>query len=78
MHEVFGRTLDNTLPYPLGDPGDLEPNLGEPRTEDPGPVRLQRLGLRPAGRHLHPQRPTEVGQITIPETADPDFHRRLR
>jgi hypothetical protein len=25
-----------------------------------------------------PSAPTEVGQITTPEIADPDFHRRLR
>lgn len=29
MHVLFGRTPDYTVPYPLGDPGDLEPNIGD-------------------------------------------------
>src|SRR5919106_1215471 len=29
MHELFARDPDFTLPYPLGDPGDLEPDIGE-------------------------------------------------
>jgi hypothetical protein len=29
LHLLFGRTPDYTLPYPEGDPGDLEPNVGE-------------------------------------------------
>lgn len=29
MHTLFGRAPDYTIPYPLGDPGDLEPNIGD-------------------------------------------------
>ena len=29
MHTLFGRTPDYAVPYPLGDPGDLEPNVGD-------------------------------------------------
>ena len=35
FHLMFNRTPDYTLPYPTGDPGDLEPNAGDrgPSTE---------------------------------------------
>src|SRR5918996_1501398 len=73
MHELFNRTPDFTLPYPLGDPGDLEPNIGDvgfdvdiTATFDGwGYVRV--LDTDPAST------PTEIAQITIPETADEDF-----
>ena len=73
MHELFNRTPDFTLPYPLGDPGDLEPNIGEVGFEVDitatfdgwGYVRV--LDTDPAST------PTEISQITIPETADEDF-----
>jgi hypothetical protein len=29
FHKLFGRPVDFTFPYPAGDPGDLEPNIGE-------------------------------------------------
>jgi hypothetical protein len=73
MHELFARTPDFTLPYPLGDPADLEPNIGEVGFEVDitatfdgwGYVRV--LDTDPANA------PTEIAQITIPETADEDF-----
>jgi hypothetical protein len=73
MHELFGRAPDFTLPYPLGDPGDLEPNIGEVGFEVDiasvfdgwGYVRL--LDSDPAGGF------TEIAQLTIPQTADPAF-----
>jgi hypothetical protein len=73
MHELFARTPDFTLPYPLGDPADLEPNIGEVGFEVDitatfdgwGYVRV--LDTDPASA------PTEIAQITIPETADEDF-----
>jgi hypothetical protein len=73
MHEAFGRTPDFTLPYPEGDPGDLEPNVGDlgPRiraqSEFDGWGYARVVDTSTAGA------PTEVGQITIPETADPAF-----
>src|SRR5919197_243770 len=35
FHLMFNRTPDYTVPYPVGDPGDLEPNVGDvgPRVE---------------------------------------------
>src|ERR687897_876880 len=73
MHELFARTPDFTLPYPLGDPADLEPDIGEVGFEVDitatfdgwGYVRV--LDTDPANA------PTEIAQITIPETADEDF-----
>jgi hypothetical protein len=73
MHELFARTPDFTLPYPLGDPADLEPDIGEVGFEVDitatfdgwGYVRV--LDTDPASA------PTEIAQITIPETADEDF-----
>src|ERR671918_1766076 len=73
MHELFARAPDFTLPYPLGDPADLEPDIGEVGFEVDitaifdgwGYVRV--LDTDPASA------PTEIAQITIPETADEDF-----
>lgn len=70
MHEAFGRTPDYTIPYPEGDPGDLEPDVGDlgPRIEAQsefdgwGYVRL-----------IDSTTMTEIDQLTIPETADPAF-----
>jgi hypothetical protein len=73
MHQAFGRTPDYTIPYPEGDPGDLEPNRGDlgPRIEAQsefdgwGYARLVDTSTNTA--------PTEVGQFAIPETSDPTF-----
>jgi hypothetical protein len=73
MHELFARTPDFTLPYPPGDPTDLEPDIGDVGFEVDitaifdgwGYVRV--LDTDPASD------PTEIAQITIPETADEDF-----
>lgn len=73
MHELFNRPVDFTLPYPLGDPGDLEPNIGDVGFEVDitsefdgwGYVRL--FDSNPAGGF------TEIAQLTIPQTADPAF-----
>ena len=73
MHEAFGRTPDYTLPYPVGDPGDLEPNIGDlgPRIE--AQSEFDGWGYARVVDTSTPSAPTEVGQITIPETADPAF-----
>jgi hypothetical protein len=70
MHELFGRTPDFTVPYPLGDPGDLEPNPGDvgPKVEVTsefdgwGYVRL-----------LDATTMTEIDQLYIPEAFDEEF-----
>ena len=73
MHEAFGRTPDYTLPYPLGDPGDLEPDFGDlgPRIE--AQAEFDGWGYARVVDTSTASAPTEVGQITIPETADPAF-----
>jgi hypothetical protein len=73
MHEAFGRTPDYTLPYPLGDPGDLEPDVGDlgPRIE--AQSEFDGWGYARVVDTSTPSAPTEVGQITISETADPAF-----
>jgi hypothetical protein len=73
MHELFARTPDFTLPYPLGDPADLEPDIGDVGFEVDitatfdgwGYVRV--LDTDPASA------PTEIAQITIPQTMDEAF-----
>ena len=73
MHELFGRTPSFTVPYPVADPGDVEPNIGDvgfdvdiTATFDGwGHARL--IDTSPASA------PNEVGQFAIPETADEDF-----
>lgn len=47
MHLAFGRAEDYTVPYPLGDPGDIEPNVG-----DLGP-RINVTSLFDAWGYLH-------------------------
>ena len=73
MHEAFGRTPDYTLPYPLGDPGDLEPDIGDvgPRIE--AQAEFDGWGYARVVDTSTASAPVEVGQITIPETADPAF-----
>src|ERR671911_105933 len=73
MHELFARMPNFALPYPLGDPADLEPDIGEVGFEVDitatfdgwGYVRV--LDTDPASA------PTEIAQITIPQTMDPAF-----
>lgn len=73
MHEAFGRVPDYTVPYPLGDPGDLEPNFGDlgPRVE--ARAEFDGWGYVRVVDTSDPGNPTEIAQITIPETADPAF-----
>jgi hypothetical protein len=73
MHELFGRTPDYTDPYPVGDPGDVEPNPGDlgPRIE--AQSEFDGWGYTRVVDTSRASAPSEVGQITIPETADPAF-----
>jgi hypothetical protein len=73
MHEAFGRTPDYTLPYPLGDPGDLEPNVGDLGPSIQAQSEFDGWGYARVVDTSTASAPTEVGQITIPETADPAF-----
>jgi hypothetical protein len=73
MHEAFGRTPDYTVPYPEGDPGDLELDFGDlgPRIE--AESEFDGWGYSRVFDTSDPSAPTETGQITIPEGSDPDF-----
>jgi hypothetical protein len=73
MHEAFGRTPDYTLPYPEGDPGDLEPDIGDLGPRVRAQSQFDGWGYARVVDTSTPSSPTEVGQITIPETADPAF-----
>ena len=73
MHELFERTPDYTVPYPEGDPGDLEPDPGDlgPRLE--AEAEFDGWGYTRLVDTSSASTPTEVGQFNIPETADPAF-----
>jgi len=73
MHELFGRAADFTVPYPVGDPGDLEPNIGEVGFEVDITATFDGWGYTRVLDTSTPGTLTEVAQITIPETDDPAF-----
>ena len=73
MHELFGRTPDYTVPYPVGDPGDLEPNIGEVGFKVDITATFDGWGYTRVLDTSKRGKLTEVAQITIPETADPAF-----
>jgi hypothetical protein len=73
MHELFGRTPDYTVPYPVGDPGDLEPNIGEVGFDVDITATFDGWGYTRVLDTSRRGKLTEVAQITIPETADPAF-----
>jgi hypothetical protein len=73
MHELFGRTPDYTVPYPEGDPGDLEPNPGDLGPRVSAESEFDGWGYARLVDTSTASTPTEVGQYNIPETADPDF-----
>ena len=73
MHEAFGRPPDYTLPYPLGDPGDLEPNVGDLGPRIQAQAEFDGWGYARVIDTSAASAPTEVGQITIAETDDPAF-----
>jgi hypothetical protein len=70
MHELFGRTPDYTVPYPVGDPGDLEPNIGEVGFKVDITATFDGWGYVRVFDTANPASPTEISQIYIPETID--------
>jgi hypothetical protein len=72
MHEIFGYPVDFTLPYPEGDPDDLEPDIGDLGAKITASSQFDGWGysrvLDTSGED-----PVELAQITIPETADEAF-----
>ena len=73
MHELFGRTPDFTVPYPLGDPADLEPNIGEVGFDVDITATFDGWGYTRVLDTSTEGTLTEIAQISIPETADEDF-----
>ncbi|MEX2422238.1 MAG: hypothetical protein WD670_10530, partial [Actinomycetota bacterium] len=73
MHELFARTPDFTLPYPVGDPGDVEPNIGEVGFEIDITANFDGWGYVRVLDTDTEGTLDEVAQISIPETADEDF-----
>lgn len=71
MHEAFGTAPDYTFPYPS--PAPNEPAVGTlgPRIEVQS--QFDGWGYARVIDTSNPSNPVEVGQITIPETADPAF-----
>ncbi|HYZ10384.1 MAG TPA: hypothetical protein VE962_00645, partial [Actinomycetota bacterium] len=68
MHELFGRTPDFTIPYPVGDPGDLEPNIGEVGFKVDITATFDGWGYVRVFDTANPVAPNEISQIYIPET----------
>jgi hypothetical protein len=73
MHAFFGRTPDYTFPYPEGDPGDLEPNVGDVGPRISAESQFDGWGYARLIDTSDPSAPVEVGQYFIPEAADPRF-----
>jgi hypothetical protein len=71
MHLLFGRAPDYTLPYPVGDPGDLEPNIG-----DVGNGKIDATSFFSGwggSRLLDASTLEEIDQFYIAEASDPQF-----
>jgi hypothetical protein len=73
MYELFGRTPDFTVPYPTGDPADPEPDIGEVGEDVAITATFDGWGYTRVLDTSNPADPSEVSQITIPETADENF-----
>jgi hypothetical protein len=71
MHRLFGREPDFTVPYPVGDPGDLEPNIGDIGT---GKVDATSFFSGWGGsRLLDASTLEEIDQFYIAEASNPAF-----
>jgi hypothetical protein len=71
MHMLFDRTPDYTVPYPAGDPGDLEPDIG-----DIGTGKVDATSFFSGwgySRLLNADTLQEIDQFWIDEAADPAF-----
>lgn len=72
MHLIFDRTPDYTVPYPPGDPGDLEPDVNELGEEVAFSAIYDGWGY---ARLLDADDPAlpELDQMAVPSTNDPAF-----
>jgi hypothetical protein len=71
MHLLFDRTPDYTVPYPPGDPGDLEPDIG-----DIGNGKIDATAFYSGWggtRLLDADTLLEIDQFYIDEASDPAF-----
>ncbi len=71
MHTLFDRTPDYTVPYPVGDPGDLEPDIG-----DIGNGKIDATSFFSGwggSRLLDAETLGEIDQYYIEEAGDPAF-----
>ncbi|MGH2528944.1 MAG: PA domain-containing protein [Actinomycetota bacterium] len=71
MHLLFDRTPDYKVPYPLNDPGDLEPNIG-----DIGNGKIDATSFFSGwggSRLLDANTLQEIDQFYISEASDPTF-----
>ena len=73
MHELFGKPPSYTVPYPEGDPGDLEPDPGDLGPRISAESEFDGWGYARMVNTSTASSPTEVGQFNIPETALPAF-----
>jgi hypothetical protein len=71
MHTLFGYTADYTVPYPSGDPGDLEPDIGDIGTGEVNATSF--FSGWGHARLLDGATLEEIDQFWIPEAADPAF-----
>jgi ribosomal protein L31 len=72
FHLLFDRTPDYTIPYPAGDPGDLEPNPG-----DLG-AKISAKSIFDGWGYIHlfdGETLQDLDQLAIPEALDPAFAR---
>jgi hypothetical protein len=70
MHELFGYEPDFTSPYPVGDPGDKEPDIGDIGT---GKVDATSFFSGWGGsRLLNASTLVEIDQFYIAEASDPE------
>jgi hypothetical protein len=71
MHTLFGYTPDYTVPYPVGDPGDVEPDIG-----DIGTGKIDATSFFSGwgySRLLDAATLEEIDEFWIDEAADPAF-----
>jgi hypothetical protein len=71
LHEAFGKTADYTFPYPSPAPNEPAPGALGPRID--AQSQFDGWGYARLIDTSTPSAPTEVGQFTIPQTADPAF-----
>ncbi|MEX2458552.1 MAG: PA domain-containing protein [Actinomycetota bacterium] len=69
LHVAFGYPPDYTLPYPSGDPGDVEPDVGDLGGEISATSVFDGWGYARVLNRDH----EEIGQWSLPEQADPQF-----